>query len=232
MRARLLIATGLVAAAVPASAQAAPPVVEATANGNAILGGLSFAPSPITLPVGGVVAWRNTDLAAPHTVTERHGLWDLAGGYLGTPITPPGFGPGTVAERVFEAGTQEYYCRVHPGQMSGTVQVPVTLSAQRTKVKGKLRKRNKKTGKRPPRRIRTISVVSMRWSPETPLPGLGFDVQRRLPGGQWATIQSATRAPTGSFKTKVRRTWEVRARLRAVGGEATTGWSPPASVGT
>ena len=67
----------------------------------------------------------------PHTATEDHGLWDLAGTYGQTPANPAGFAPGTTVERPFEAGTHHYYCRVHPQQMKGVVAVPVKLASAR-----------------------------------------------------------------------------------------------------
>jgi plastocyanin len=103
------------ALAVPALADAA--TTEVGANGNVFTGGLSFTPARLTLSVGDTVRWRNTDNVVPHTATEDHGLWDLTGTYGATPANPAGFGPGETRERVFEAGTQAYYCRVHPTQI-------------------------------------------------------------------------------------------------------------------
>src|SRR2546423_14328460 len=104
--------------AAPASAAAA--TTEVGANGNVFTGGLSFTPARLTIAVGDPVRWRNTDNIVPHTATEDHGLWDLTGTYGATPANPAGFGPGETRARVFEAGTQDYFCRVHPTQMRGT----------------------------------------------------------------------------------------------------------------
>src|SRR2546423_11377751 len=100
-----------------------PDVVEVTANGNAIYdqSNLAFRPASVSARVGPTVRWANTDVILPHTATEDHGLWDLAGNYGMTPVNPAGFGPGTTVQRVFEAGTHLYHCRVHPMQIHGVV---------------------------------------------------------------------------------------------------------------
>src|SRR6059058_3132731 len=104
--------------AVPVGAAGdAKPAAEVNAEGNAFTGGLKFDPAKVGVKVGQVVRWTNTDFLVPHTATEDHGLWDLGGTYGGTPANPSGFGPGESRSRVFEAGTQNYYCRVHPKQM-------------------------------------------------------------------------------------------------------------------
>jgi hypothetical protein len=171
-----------------------------------------------------VVSWRNTDLIAPHTVTERHGLWELTGGWGATPVNPPGFGPGTVAEREFEAGTHRYSCVVHPAQMTGTVAVPVDASRTRTRVRGPRRH-----GQR--RRARTVSRIDLIWAVDTPRDGLAFDVQRRTAGGAWRPLADGTTAESGAFRTVPGRAWEVRARLRSAqnAGQATD-WSPVTDV--
>src|SRR4051794_20665159 len=102
--------------------------VAVMANGNLLTGGLSFTPADVTTRVGGEVTWTNTDFVAPHTATEANKLWELTGTDNGTPVSPPGFGPGKTLGRRFDAGTFSYYCAVHPDQMHGTVAVPVTLS--------------------------------------------------------------------------------------------------------
>jgi len=210
----VVVATGV------STAQAEPVRHESTANGNLFTGGLSFAPADLTVAVGDVIAWKNTDFVAPHTVTERHGLWDLTGGYGATPANPPGFGPGTVAERRFEAGTQAYFCRVHPVEMVGTISVPVSLTTIRS---NRARKRG--------RRARTIATVTMRWAADPPAEGLAFDVERRVPGGPWSRVHDGILGTSGTFRTRPRTVWKVRARLRSAErpGDA-TGFSPIATI--
>src|SRR5256714_5880459 len=104
------------------------PAANVKAEGDPFAGGLRFNPPSVTVKVGQVVRWTNTDQFVPHTATEDHGLWDLAGDYGNTAVAPTGFGPGESRQRVFEAGTQHYYCKVHPTQMKGVVAVPVALA--------------------------------------------------------------------------------------------------------
>src|SRR3954453_15844308 len=134
------IAIGVLLTVAPA-ATAAPPAVTIKAEGNAFTGGLQFDPATGTVRVGDTVQWMNTDAVVPHTATEDHGLWDLDGTYGATPANPPGFGPGETRERVFEAGTHNYFCRVHPTQMRGTIAVAPTLAVQRVRVKVKRKRR-------------------------------------------------------------------------------------------
>src|SRR5438270_13416906 len=103
------------------------PAADVKAEGNAFTGGLKFDPPKVSVKVGQIVRWTNTDKFVPHTATEDHGLWDLAGTYGMTPANPAGFGPGETRTRVFEAGTEHYYCRVHPQPMHGVVPAPVAL---------------------------------------------------------------------------------------------------------
>src|SRR5687768_3209677 len=145
----------------------APPTTEVSAQGNALYdtANLRFSPARVTVPVGGTVRWTNTDPVVPHTATEKHHLWDLGGAYGATPANPSGFGPGASVLRVFEAGTHEYFCRVHP-TMLGVVAVPVQLASARRRVTRLRRVRVRVPGRRRPifvrvRQTRTVSDVTM-----------------------------------------------------------------------
>ena len=206
----------------PASAD-----VEIGANGNVFTGGLSFTPAEVTVRVGEIVRWRNTDPYVPHTSTEVHGLWDLGGDYGGTPANPPGYAPGAVVERPFEAGTHLYYCRVHPGDMIGVVAAPVSLSKETTRV------RLRRPRKRKRKRFKRVSFIVATWAPAPPAEGLVFDVERRVGAATpWAPLRTGTRETKIRFRAGIRGTpWEVRARLRRDGSrDAATDWSPPASI--
>ena len=169
------------------------------AEGNIFTGGLAFDPHRVAVRVGQVVRWTNTDFLVPHTATEDHGLWDLGGTYGGTPANPSGFGPGESRSRVFEAGTQNYYCRVHPKQMRGVVAVPVRLS----------RKTRSKHG-------RKRYLVIARWASKAPVAGEAFDVEVMRAGGSWRRVRTATRTMSMRFDGgKVNTRWSVRARLRS-----------------
>ena len=212
--------------AAPAGAKAATTAVEAA--GNAFTGGLKFAPADVTVKLGDEVAWTNTDFVAPHTATENHGLWNLTGTYGATPLNPPGFGPGVVMRRSFEAGVHRYYCIVHPQPMRGTITVAPDASVERSRRRVKVKRR----GRRKPRtRIVTSYRVSGVWATAAAADGLAFDVDRRPAGGDWARWLTATRDPRGSFAAKKGANWEIRARLRkADREELATDWSPAASV--
>lgn len=196
---------------------AAPASHDVGMYGNAIYDtqDLSFRPSHITAHVGDVVRWTNMDAVVPHTATEDHGLWDLAGSYGQTPVNPPGVAPGATVQRTFEAGTQFYYCRVHPVQMHGEIEVPVTLSVSKRVV----RRHHKK---------RVVYAIRVIWDQLTPPRGLAFDVERARGNGPFKRWLTGTTEGGGSFTTRKRGSkWHVRARLRRAGDQAAaTGWSP------
>jgi plastocyanin len=212
--------------AVPCPAGAA--VHNVQAAGNVLTGGLAFLPRSLTAAVGDQVRWTNTDFLAPHTATEEHGLqgdalWDETGNERGTPISEPGFAPGDTRERIFDAGTWNYYCKVHPQQMKGTVSVPPTLAVQT--LRG--RRRDRRTG----RRIVRYFVLAT-WS-HAPLPEHQVtQIQRRRGGGHWIVVRGGTRSLAGQFPGGRRRTlWSFRARvMRADKLSIATPWSPVATV--
>jgi len=71
-----------------------------------------FSPIALRVPRGSIVRWTNYGWHR-HTVTSTSGLWDSGE-----------FGPGGVFAVTFvEAGTYDYYCRLHPQQMRATVVV-------------------------------------------------------------------------------------------------------------
>jgi plastocyanin len=205
------------------------PAASVNANGNAFTGGLSFTPASVTVAVGGVVRWTNTDVLVPHTATEDHGLWDLGGSYGQTPANPPGFAPGASVQRAFEAGTAHYYCRVHPVQMHGVVAVPVSLALDKQVVTRHVRGR----GHRRRRTIRrAVYTVVATWATQQPAPGEVFDVQVARGSGAFQPLLTATTQTTARVPAVGRGTvTHVRARLRrAADAAAATDWSPDATV--
>jgi plastocyanin len=196
--------------ALPGSAGAVTKDVKA--EGNPFTPGtLAFTPKSVRVKVADVVRWTNTDDTVPHTATEDHGLWDLTGTY-GIPGNY-GFGPGESRQRVFEAGTQHYYCKVHPADMRGTVSVPVRASVK-----------NLPDGKR---------RIAMRWASKAPVAGQVYDVQLKRAGeSAWRKFRKGTRDPAGGRKTGgAKVTWSIRARLRsAQDASKATGWSPVVKV--
>lgn len=238
----IAMAVGLALAGTPGSAAAAAPAVTIKAEGNPFTGGLAFDPSQVTVRVGDTVRWVNTDQVVPHTATEDHGLWDLGGTYGQTPANPPGFGPGETRDRVFEAGTAHYYCRVHPQQMRGVVAVPVDLSigplvtATVSEARIAHRKHRTRHRRRAPTQAPTpprakFRLITATWASAPPGQGQVFDVQRRLGDGTWQDWESGTGAAGGTFASRPGETWSVRARLRSASNpSAAEDFSPAASV--
>ena len=215
---RSLLATAGAALVLAPAASADPTTYDVGANGNIFTGGLSFTPNKLTAKVGDIVRVTNTDFLVPHTFTEKNGLWDLTGNYFPTPITPAGFAPGSVQQRTFEAGTANFYCRVHPTQMTGTIAVPVTLALSSRSVKSH--------GKR-----HTVREITATWATAPPSAGEGFDVQVARGGGPWLTVRDGKTSTSMVLPARKKGTiTHVRARLRALGGSRSTDFSPDAQV--
>jgi hypothetical protein len=125
-------------------------------------------------------------------------------------------------QRVFEAGTEHYFCRVHPKQMHGVIRVPVTLAVEKTK--GKRRRHH--------RRRRTITTVVATWAAAAPVAGEAFDVRIAKGSGPWRTLRDGTSEASARFSAGTRGTvWHVEARLRrATDATQATDWSPDAVV--
>lgn len=204
--------------AAPGGAQGPQPAATVTANGNDITNKAAevFAPADVAVKIGDVVAWKNIDGVAPHTVTERNGLFDLAGSYGATPVNPAGFGPGTTVARQFDAGTYQYFCRVHPTTMKGKVSVPVTLILVR----------------RPIRHHRHHYEVDLKWGAAAPPQGNGFDVQIKRGTGSWETLRDGTSDYAGTVEgNRVGTVIAARARERNLKDSSiASDWSPEASV--
>jgi plastocyanin len=214
-----VLATGAAVTAVAVPASAGAETKDVAAAGNIVTGGLEFAPATVALRVGDVVRWTNTDFLVPHTATEDHDLWDLAGSYGGTGLTPAGFGPGAVVQRTMEAGTTHYFCRVHPQQMRGVISVPVDLATRLRRI-------------RTHGRARTVQDITATWATAAPPAGRAYDVQVRRGGGDWATLRDGTSDTSATVRAGAAGTvTAVRARLRDAGGSGkATDWSPDASV--
>lgn len=209
VRSKLVVA-GAAAASLALPAAAGAVTKDVKAEGNPFTGGLGFDPPKVRVGVGDVVRWTNTDSTVPHTATEDHGLWDLTGTY-GIPGNY-GFGPGESRQRAFEAGTQHYYCKVHPTQMRGVVRVPVRAVVRKLPDGGRR--------------------IVMRWAPAKPAGGHVFDVQLKRADGTWRNFRKGTTNPAGGRKTHGQKVqWSIRARLRdAKDASKATGWSPVVTV--
>ena len=192
--------------ALASPALAASPDAHVDANGNAFTGGLGFDPVGVSVPLGGVVAWTNTDFIAPHTSTEDHGLWELSGTY-GIPGLFIGYGPGATVERSFDAGTFHYYCVVHGRDtMHGVVSVPDSWSIV-------LRHGE--------------AHIDLTWGAAKLPAGQAFDVQRRV-GGHWKLVRDGTTKLHGVFPLT---NDKFRSRVRkANDANAASDWSPSVRI--
>lgn len=203
---------------------------EVQATGNPFTGGLGYDPRAITVEVGTIVRWTNTDSLAPHTATERNGLWDLGGDYGLPGLT--GFGPGESVERSFEASSFTYYCTLHGFEaQNGSVAVPVELTTRKRTVRRRARlRRPKRPVRRRPGRRKTQIIA--RWASEAPAKGRVFDVELRRGNGPWRPLRSGTAETSATLAARRRGTvTTVRARLRSASSpEAAADWSPEASV--
>jgi plastocyanin len=204
------VLAGAALALVAAAAQAEDRTVEA--DGNPFSGGLQFDPPKVKVNVGDNVTWTNTDPTVPHTATEDHGLWDLTGTY-GLPGNQ-GFGPGESRTRQFEAGTQHYFCKVHPAQMRGVVRVPVRANVRKFNAFGTRR-------------------LTIRWAPRPSKGDRVFDVQLKLDGGSpWRKFRTGTHEAIGTRNNSGPKLgYSIRARMRSKSHPAkATGWSPVVHV--
>ena len=78
--------------------------------GASVLTTTAFSPSPVNVPVGTTITWKNND-STTHTSTSNSGVWSSS--------IPPG---GQFSVKLDTAGTYAYHCTIHPG-MVGTVNV-------------------------------------------------------------------------------------------------------------
>jgi plastocyanin len=225
-----LLAAAIAVLAVAPAAQAANQNVDAA--GNAFTGGLAFAPPATDVTVGDSVTWTNTDFLVPHTVTEDHGLFRLAGTF-GPPLTVGGFAPGEKVSRAFDAGTFHYFCEIHPVQMRAVVAAAMRLSSKpvtRTRVVKKKRGHGRK-GKRK-RKIRVPgSEITAVWGTAALPADQVFDVQMQQ-GGGWKTVRDGVTQLVGAFDGGKRGTMSsFRARVRRDTDPASSSdWSPVATI--
>ena len=77
---------------------------------NVTIKGHKFSPAAVTAHVGDKIVWTNED-ASPHTSTAKTGEWDLLG--------PP---RARARPLVANAGTFDYFCKIHPS-MKGKLTV-------------------------------------------------------------------------------------------------------------
>ena len=109
-------------------------------------------------------------------------------------------------KRKFVAGTWHYFCEIHPTQMRGVIDVPVTLRRNGPK-------------------------VSALWGAQSLPAGQVFDVQEKVGRDAWKTVRNGTRSVQGSFAPHSGQLLQFRARVREkADSSAASGYSPPARI--
>ena len=202
---------GMTGAAYAGGGGGGKPDAHVDATGNPVLGGLAYDPEEVRVAVGDVVEWTNTDLLVPHTATDDHGLWRLAGDF-GDPLGlfPKGFGPGESVSRPFDGGTFGYYCEVHGREAQhGVVEV-------RDRIK--------------PVRRNGRQRLLVTWGNAKLPDGQVFDVQESSTTmGGWRKVRRGTSRLSGTFPFTGQHFFRSRVRDTGKGGEA-SGWSPAVGI--
>jgi plastocyanin len=162
---------------------------------------LLFHPGTIGVALGTHVHWHNNSSSLSHTSTQDSplALWDT----------------GTIAvgeTKGFEmkfAGAFPYHCQFHGGNggagMSGTVRVPVMLSA---------------TSVAPGTTV-TITLATVH-APDFRV----YDVQKRVDTGVWTKFARGYTKKTIDFTTDTPGTYAFRSRFRHRGNGGQSGYSP------
>jgi plastocyanin len=112
-----LLALGLVLAACSPSAPDGDAPAGGPADGEIELRAVAFVPDEITTSAGSTVTWTNTD-GFDHTVTAGTAAAPEEHAFHST------LGEGDTYSQVFdEAGLFDFFCQIHPVNMTGTVTV-------------------------------------------------------------------------------------------------------------
>jgi plastocyanin len=118
---------GLVAALLVLAAAAIPPVL--AANIGVGIAGKAFEPAKIVVAQGDTVTWTVTgSIGEPHTVTSGRLSDEVKGAIFNSQSEDPDLtklkdNGGTFSFTFAAAGTYEYFCIVHPADMTGEVVV-------------------------------------------------------------------------------------------------------------
>jgi len=100
------------ASAAAGSASAACTVSSGTGTVTVSIKNFTFETDPVTAKVGDVITWTNND-SASHTATVDDGT-----------CTTDSIAAGASGSLTFSAaGTYKYHCRIHPSQMTGTIEI-------------------------------------------------------------------------------------------------------------
>jgi plastocyanin len=161
-----------------------------------------FQPKNAFPPIGGEVRWT---FAGPstHTVTDNTGM-----GLYDSGSQAPG---GSYSFAFISAGNFPFRCTIHPTQMRGSVQIPVSVSPSGGQVD---------------------TPFSITWASGAPPAGYVYDVQIRRPGSsvwqyfrQSVTMTSAVFTPDAGVGT-----YSFQARIRLVANGRAAAFSTPVSI--
>ncbi len=163
----------------------------------------AFEPNATRAAIGDTVAWSSDTTQSGHNVREDHGIFTS-----GRPTNEIDY------QRVFSAGTFEYFCTTHGSAnsgMRGVVKVPARTSAA--------------PAGRP---------FSVTWATSSTDTGSRFDVQYRVGSGRWRMWKSDTTSVKGTFGARgeplaVSRGTRYSFRARSARGARTSLWSPVVS---
>jgi plastocyanin len=159
-----------------------------------------FSPKDTVGLVGDTVRWTNTTPDTPHTST--HDNTDPLVWDSG--IISPG---GTFSFQFKIAGMFTYHCNVHPFMM-GSVALQPTVQP-------------------PSGRQGTVFAVQVATIPASG--SLIYDVQIKLPGGQFMSFPGGSTSGRFAFNStgRPRGQYQVRSRLRDMSNGQVSGYSPP-----
>jgi plastocyanin len=161
-----------------------------------------FQPKNVFPPIGGEVRW-NFVGPSIHTASDNTGM----GLYDSGPM-----GPGTTFSFAFPAaGNYPFRCTIHPVQMRGSVQIPVSVSPMSGGVG---------------------TPFTITWASGSPPSGYAYDVQLRRAGSTtWLYYRQGT-ATTGALFTPDAGvgTYSFQARIRQVATGRAAAFSTPVSI--
>ena len=161
----------------------------------------AFRPRVVTIGQGESVIWTNAGDRA-HTATQDGPLrfWDTGR------IAPGDFGEVDQGILV-AAGTYRYHCSIHPS-MTGAVKVPTGVSPSSGTTK-------------------TVFTLTLSSNAQD---GYVYDVQERKGDGAWQTYRNRIARTTTTFQASSAGTYAFRSRLHRRSSDATSGWSPAATI--
>jgi len=163
----------------------------------------SFNPASLTqVTPGSLVQWTNNGPSS-QTVTDSSGMSFFDSGTLGV--------GGTFTQMFAGAGTYNY--KSTPTALTGSVKVPIQLSASS---------------------VSAGQPYTVTWAGQAPPSGFAYDAQYQVPGTtQWVSWQTKVTTLSAVVATDSSTTvgkWIYRARLHKLSNNKTSSWSPTNSI--